>query len=127
MLYTIRMSDSEGKHELDNQDFALKTNCEHIKRFIQELYLCAMDELSEESKEHIKGTKDFIHKFMKLRVEDDDEDKETQGEISRKKIKTAKNSSALGLLDEKSVLEVLVDKLDNRRTPSISKFDNSSG
>ena len=131
------------------EDAAIKRNCEFITRFVNELTQEEWDSLSLTSREHIAGIMPSLRKLkvwsnitlestgkkLKIKYEEENEDgadscneisdeydaeSEESGDTKPKKTTKSK-------IKNDDLLAALVDKLDNKKIPALTKYNESSG
>ena len=53
------------KENLEQEEAAIKSSCEHMGKFIDELTKCNPEEMSGSSKQHVMNTQKYLQKLMK--------------------------------------------------------------
>ena len=137
----------------ENQEEILAENCDHIIKFIDELTNCDVDKMTENSKQQIGKTMERINKFAlwcsKKELGDDTnteggpikrEDKEVEEDMLRRirgkfHKESSEDSDTIPLKarprykkdETRSLLNTLVDKIDNKKIPVLGKYEEGSG
>lgn len=140
-------SEDQQVEAIASQEDVIKANCKHLIEFVEEITKCDPKQLSKGTLAQVKATKAKIFQFFEADLGDGDDhhnrddrggsssDKDSasgdgDGEnpsSKRKKLfsKSSKQKSPDVSSEQKSIIEILVDKLDYRRAPHLENFDES--
>ena len=133
------MSESEGETErmakLAAEEEAIKNSCNHIEEFLETIADYDIAALTSETRQKVLETQaKVLKRFSDMGTEPTETEKKVDHLIedatatarqanSQVPIKNERKSSA----HEASIIEVLADKLDNRKVPALRKFDEDRG
>ena len=130
--------------ELVAEEKVIEKSCNHINNFLETLNDFDLGSLSGQSREKLMKTQEKIFKVfgnMAIRedvkenvnedvgntADDESEDKEAKGVKLKKSTKPRIKKEVAENPNDVSIMELIADKLDNRKVPSLRKYDEHSG